>query len=151
MNQVLILAASLVAFTAMVSPPQDTPVGEQQFRALYKELVETNTTPASGSCTLAAERMGARLRAAGFADGDLHPFSTADHPKDGGLVVVYPGLNPKLGEEVGVFNGAEWLTQNRRDLIDAAFALNEGAQGELDANGMRVSHNIEAGQKTSVN
>ena len=223
MNQVLILAASLVAFTAMVSPPQDTPVGEQQFRALYKELVETNTTPASGSCTLAAERMGARLRAAGFADGDLHPFSTADHPKDGGLVVVYPGRNPKLkailllahidvvearredwtrdpfklveengafyargaiddkaeaaiwvdiliryrhenyrpkrtlklaltcGEELGVFNGAEWLTQNRRDLIDAAFALNEGAQGELDANGMRVSHNIEAGQKTSVN
>ena len=55
------------------------------------------------------------------------------------------------GEEVGPFNGAEWLTQNRRDLIDAAFALNEGAQGELDANGVRVSHNIEAGQKTSVN
>ena len=34
------------------------------------------------------------------------------------------------GEETaGAFNGAEWLTQNRRELIDAAFALNEGALG----------------------
>ena len=44
------------------------------------------------------------------------------------------------GEETaGAFNGAEWLTQNRRDLIDAAFALNEGAAGELDASGNRVA------------
>jgi acetylornithine deacetylase/succinyl-diaminopimelate desuccinylase-like protein len=208
---------------AQASPPRDTPAGEQRFRDLYQELVETNTTPAHGSCTLAAEKMAARLRAAGIPDSDLHPFSTPEYPRDGGLVVVYPGRNPALkailllahidvveakredwtrdpfklveengsfyargaiddkaeaaiwvdlliryrqehykpkrtlkvaltcGEEVGPFNGAEWLTQNRRDLIDAAFALNEGAQGELDANGVRVSHNIEAGQKTSVN
>jgi len=32
--------------------------GEAEFRSLYKELVETNTTLSTGSCTLAAERMG---------------------------------------------------------------------------------------------
>ena len=35
---------------------------EPRFRELYKELVETNTTLSAGSCTLAAERMAARLR-----------------------------------------------------------------------------------------
>jgi hypothetical protein len=38
------------------------------FLALYKELVETNTTLVGGSCTLAAERMAAHLKAAGYAD-----------------------------------------------------------------------------------
>jgi hypothetical protein len=37
-------AATLVSFSALAAPPQDTPAGEQRFRALYKELVETNTT-----------------------------------------------------------------------------------------------------------
>ena len=34
--------------------------GEVAFRALYKELVETNTSHSGGYCTLAAERMAAR-------------------------------------------------------------------------------------------
>src|SRR5690242_10710725 len=68
---------------------------EAQFRDLYKELVETNTTLSSGSCTLAAERMQARLKAAGFPDQSFHPFSVPDHPKEGGLVVIYPGKDAK--------------------------------------------------------
>ena len=57
-----VLAASLVApVTAEIRPDQVT------FRELYKELVETNTTLSAGSCTLAAERMAARLKAAGKA------------------------------------------------------------------------------------
>ena len=186
--------------------------GEAQFRELYKELVETNTSLSAGSCTLAAERLATRLRAAGFPDADLHLFSAPDHPKEGGLVAIYPGRDPKLkailllahldvveakredwardpfqlveengnfyargavddkaeaaiwvdtliryraekfrplrtlklaltcGEETaGALNGAQWLTQNRRELIDAEFAINEGASGELDANGKRVA------------
>ena len=69
--------------------------GEPQFRALYKELVETNTTLSSGSCTLAAERMAARLKAAGYPDADVNVFSTPDHPKDGGLVARLPGSDAK--------------------------------------------------------
>ena len=87
---------TMVAFSALAAPSQDTQSGEQRFRLLYKELVETNTTLSAGSCTLAAERMAAKLKAAGFPDSDLHPFAAADHPKEGGLVAVYPGRDPKL-------------------------------------------------------
>jgi acetylornithine deacetylase/succinyl-diaminopimelate desuccinylase-like protein len=192
------------------------------FRALYKELVETNTTASAGSCTLAAERMAAHLKAAGFPDQDVIVFAPPEFPKSGGLVAIYPGKDPKakailllahidvveakredwtrdpftLVEEGGYFyargasddkaqasiwvdsliryraegykprrtikmaltcgeegggpsNGASWLMANKRDLIDAAFALNEGAGGQLDDHGKRVAHTIEAGEKTS--
>ena len=46
-----------------------------------------------GSCTLAAEKMAAHLRAAGFPEADLHAFAVAEHPKDGGLVAVLPGTD----------------------------------------------------------
>ena len=42
-----------------------TPGHVAEFRGLYKELIETNTSFSVGSCTLAAERMKARLVAAG--------------------------------------------------------------------------------------
>ena len=216
--------AALFAIAAVAAPPQDSPAGVQRFRALYQELVETNTTLSAGSCTLAAQRMASRLRVAGFPDSDLHMFSAEDHPKEGGLVAVYPGRDPRskailllahldvveakredwtrdpftlveesgsfyargamddkaeaalwldlliryraenyhprrtlkvaltCGEETaGAFNGAEWLSQNRRELIDAAFALNEGGWGELDASGHRVSLDVEAGEKFPQN
>ena len=66
-----------------------------QFRALYKELVETNTTLSVGSCTDAAAKMQAHLKAAGLPDADLHPFAAPGHPKEGGLVAVLPGTDPK--------------------------------------------------------
>src|ERR1700719_3154577 len=92
----LAVAATMAAFSALAAPPQDNQAGEQRFRALYKELVETNTTLSAGNCTLAAEKMAARLKAVGFPDSDLHPFAAPDHPKEGGLVAVYPGRDPKL-------------------------------------------------------
>jgi acetylornithine deacetylase/succinyl-diaminopimelate desuccinylase-like protein len=70
-----------------------TPLRPDQaaFRALYKELVETNTTLSAGSCTLAAQRVGAHLKAAGFPAKDLIFFSAPDHPKEGGLVAILEG------------------------------------------------------------
>src|SRR5262245_11975076 len=83
----------VLAGSAAAQPAKDT--GEAAFRSLYKELVETNTTFSAGDCTLAAERMAARLKAAGFPDSDITLFTPPDHPKDGGLVAVYPGKDPK--------------------------------------------------------
>jgi len=57
------VAAVLICVRAAAEPPRDTAAGEQRFRELYKELVETNTTLSAGSCTLAAARMAARLKA----------------------------------------------------------------------------------------
>lgn len=225
MKYYLAVAATAFSLCAMAAPPpKDTSAGVERFRGLYKDLVETNTSLSAGSCTLAAERMAARLTAAGFPDGDLHPFAAPEHPKEGGLVAVYPGRDPKLkailllahldvveakredwtrdpftlveengsfyargamddkaeasiwvdlliryksenyrprrtlkvaltcGEETaGAFNGAQWLAENRRELIDAAFALNEGGWGELDSSGHRVSLDVEAGEKFPQN
>ena len=69
---------------------------QQAFFGLYKELVETDTTLSAGSCTQAAAQIGARLKAAGFADADLTYFSVPDHPKEGGLVAVMKGASPAL-------------------------------------------------------
>jgi acetylornithine deacetylase/succinyl-diaminopimelate desuccinylase-like protein len=191
-----------------------------RFREIYKELVETNTALSNGSCTEAAAKMGARLKAAGFADGDLTYFSVPEHPKDGGLVAVLPGSSKTakpilllghldvveakradwvrdpfvLNEEDGVFygrgssdmksidatwvdtlirfkeshyqpkrtvklaltcgeetlnafNGASWLAKNKRDLIDAEFALNEGGGGRADKDGKLLTQGVQVGEK----
>ena len=192
-----------------------------EFRSLYKELVETNTTLSSGSCTLAAERMAAHLKAAGIPDSQLTLFADPAHPKEGGLVAVYPGtsktLKPLLGiahldvveakredwtrdpftlveengyfygrgsfddkamaamlvdtlirfqrsgykpkrtvkialtcgeETNGAFNGVQWLAANKRSLIDAEFALNEGGGGSSDGKGHVLEQAIQVGEKT---
>jgi acetylornithine deacetylase/succinyl-diaminopimelate desuccinylase-like protein len=218
LTSAFVAAATLLAGTAHAQSRPD----QVAFRALYKELVETNTQASNGSCTDAAAKMGARLKAAGFPDSALTYFASPEYPKNGGLVAVFPGTDSKAkailllahidvveakredwtrdpftlveeggyfyargasddkaqaaiwvdslvryrqegfkprrtikmaltcGEEGGSpFNGASWLVQNRRELIDAAFALNEGAGGQLDDHGKRVAHTIEAGEKTS--
>ena len=77
-------------------PAGDPGAGEAAFRALYKELVETNTTYSVGSCTLASERMKARLLAAGYPESDLHILvdPKPNRPQDGNLVAVLPGTDP---------------------------------------------------------
>jgi acetylornithine deacetylase/succinyl-diaminopimelate desuccinylase-like protein len=56
------------------------------------------------------------------------------------------------GEETNsALNGAGWLTTNARDAIDAEFALTEGVDGDLDAQGHRVALEILAAEKTSQN
>jgi acetylornithine deacetylase/succinyl-diaminopimelate desuccinylase-like protein len=225
MHKALAAAAAFVLLTATApyAGAQDAS-GEGKFRELYKELIETNTALSNGSCTVAAQRMAARLKAAGFADADLHPFAAPGHPNEGGLVALYPGRDPKLkallllahidvveakredwtrdpfklveengsfyargviddkaeaaiwvdtlirykqenfrprhtiklaltcGEETaGAFNGAQWLAEHERGLIDAAFAVNEGAFGELDTEGRKVALEIQAGEKTAQN
>jgi acetylornithine deacetylase/succinyl-diaminopimelate desuccinylase-like protein len=202
------------------APPSGSRPDQVEFRALYKELVETNTTLSAGSCTAAADKMAARLRTVGYPDADIHPFQAEGHPKEGGLVAVLHGGDPKArpmlllahidvveakredwqrdpftlveengyfygrgssddkaeasvwvdtlirfkkegfkprrdvkvaltcGEETAsAFNGAGYLASHERALIDAAFALNEGAGGRLGAKGKPIALNIEAGEK----
>ena len=203
------LAAVVLAAAAQAVIASPLRPDQVAFRSLYKELVETNTEVTDGSCTLAAQRMAARLKAAGIPARQLTLFSVPEHPRDGGLVAVYPGSDKSLkpilllahidvvvakrsdwkrdpfklveengyfygrgtaddkaqaaiwtdmlarfarehyrpkrtikmaltcGEETdGAFNGAEWLSKNRRQLIDAGFALNEGGGGRTDGKGV---------------
>lgn len=68
---------------------------EARFRDLYRELVETNTTLSEGSCTAAAEKMRARLIAAGIPGKDMEVVVPPEFPKQGNLVARIPGTDAK--------------------------------------------------------
>src|SRR3984893_4491988 len=87
------IALMTVQCTAFAQEAPMTPLRPDQvaYRALYKELVETNTTLSAGSCTLAAQRIAAHLKTVGFTAKDLTAFSVPDHPKEGGLVAIFAG------------------------------------------------------------
>ena len=120
------MAAALMAGTAMAAPePKAGQRPDQQaFFALYKELVETNTTLSEGSCTLAAERMAARLKAAGFADEAITLFATPEHPKDGGLVAVLPGSD-KAAKPILLLAHIDVVEAKRADWVRDPFTLIE--------------------------
>jgi acetylornithine deacetylase/succinyl-diaminopimelate desuccinylase-like protein len=92
-RSILATAALLTSAAAAHSQAPLRP-DQVEFRRLYKELVETNTSLSVGSCTVAAARMQAHLAAAGFPASDLHPFADPAHPKEGGLVAILPGTDP---------------------------------------------------------
>lgn len=220
----LTLAAATLAMPA-TAQMTITPMGplrpdQQQFFELYKQLVETNTQVSNGDCTLAAQQIATRLKDAGFKDDQITVFTTPDHPKEGGIVAVWPGTDKaekamlllahidvveakrsdwerdpyKLIEENGyyyargiaddkfmaavwadtlvrfakagyhpkrtvkmaltcgeetdtAFNGAQYLASHKRDLIDAAFALNEGGGGRTDGKGHLMVQSIQVGEK----
>jgi acetylornithine deacetylase/succinyl-diaminopimelate desuccinylase-like protein len=67
------------------------------FRALYKELVEINTTLSAGSCTRAALAMGERLASSGVPQRNIHVVVPEDWPAQGNLVATLPGNSPDAG------------------------------------------------------
>src|SRR5262245_9253595 len=197
----LTIALWLVAFTSSLGAQGLAP-HQQLARDIYKQLIEINTTEATGSTTVAAEAMAVRLRAAGFPAADI--FQGGPAPRKGNLVVRLRGrsttLKPLLllahldvvearkedwsadldpfkfiekdgyyygrgtsddkamaaifvatllrmkeqgltperdivlaltaDEEGGNDNGAKWLVNNHRALVDAEFGVNEGGGGQ---------------------
>jgi acetylornithine deacetylase/succinyl-diaminopimelate desuccinylase-like protein len=87
-----LLATLLTTAVALPAVAQDN---HARYRALFQEMVETNTSLSVGSCTALAAKVAGHLKEAGFPDSDLHPFLVPDHPKEGGLVAVLPGSDPK--------------------------------------------------------
>jgi len=94
---------SLAALTLVAlfgtAPAQAAPdSGQPRFRALYQELIETDTSLSNGSCTLAAQRMQARLTAAGYAPDQFRVVVPPHFAKQGSLVGQIPGTDAKAGE-----------------------------------------------------
>jgi acetylornithine deacetylase/succinyl-diaminopimelate desuccinylase-like protein len=85
---VAVIAALVAAAPASSRAEALTPQQQLAFD-IYKELVEIDTTTATGDTKQAAEAMAARLRAAGFAEGDVQVFSPA--PRKGNLVARLRG------------------------------------------------------------
>ncbi len=113
------VAASLSAAVASAAEP-----GEPAFRALYKELVETNTTHSVGDCTLAARRMAARLKAAGFSDADLNVFVPENLPLDGGLIATLAGNDTRQGA-IMLLAHLDVVEAKREDWVRDPFTLIE--------------------------
>ena len=187
----------------------------QRLVETFRELVEIDTTEATGSTTAAAEAMAARLRAAGIPENDLHLLGP--EPRKGNLVARVRGTGKRApllllahldvveakpnewatppftlverdghyhgrgttddkamaaiwvdnlvryleagfrpdrdlvlaltaDEEGGPDNGASWLLENRRELVEAAFGLNEGGYGRA-RHGRHVSNVVQASEK----
>src|ERR1700704_2998898 len=83
----LVAAFSILSVPSGVLAAEALTPQQQLAFDIYKELVEIDTVTATGDTKQAAEAMAARLRAAGFAEGDVQVFSPA--PRKGTLV---PGL-----------------------------------------------------------
>ncbi len=93
----VVVGLALLAPLPASAQPASLRPDQAAFREIYKELVETNTSLSVGSCTEAAHRMGARLKAAGYSDADITYFAVPEHPKDGGVVAILKGSDPKAG------------------------------------------------------
>ena len=214
----LVLSSGALAQSPPLRPDQ------AEFRALYQELVETDTSATTGSCTALASKIADHFHQAGYTEDQITQFSVPEYPKEGGLVAVLPGSSKKLkpllllghidvvtakradwtrdpyklveengyfygrgtadmkamdaiwidamsrfkqagyhpkrtiklaltcGEEGGSpFNGAEWLSKHRPELLQAEFALNEGGGGRTDGHGKLLTATIHVGEKSAQN
>jgi len=191
------------------------------FRAIYKEMVEIDTSPSTGSCTRLVRAAESRLRAAEFDAADVEVVIPEGRPDDGNIVARLRAKNPQqkavlllahidvvdakradwerdpftLIEENGFFygrgasddkamaavfldlmirlkqerrfeprrdlimaltcgeetsnrvNGVDYLLKHRRELIDAAFAITEGAGGLLSDAGKPLVLQVQVGEK----
>jgi acetylornithine deacetylase/succinyl-diaminopimelate desuccinylase-like protein len=116
-----LFAAAPIAVFART--PQLRP-DQVQFRAIYKELVETNTTLSVGSCTEAAAKMGSRLKSAGFTERDLTYFADPKHPREGGVVALLRGSDPKASSLL-LLGHLDVVEANRADWTRDPFVLVE--------------------------
>ena len=121
--KVAALAAITAVPTMAAAQTADRP-DQIAFKSLYKELVETNTTHSVGDCTLAAQRMAARLKAAGFSDKDLNVFVPEGLPKDGGLIATLPGSDLKQGA-IMLLAHLDVVEAKREDWVRDPFAVIE--------------------------
>jgi acetylornithine deacetylase/succinyl-diaminopimelate desuccinylase-like protein len=118
-----------MAMTVQLVIAQEPPTGplrpdQTTFFALYKELVETNTTLSVGSCTEAAERIALHLKTAGFEDKDVTLFSVPEHPKEGGVVAVLAGTS-KSAKPMLLLGHLDVVEAKREDWTRDPFTLIE--------------------------
>lgn len=113
----LALAMVLGAPAARAAQPAKPDAGEQAFRELYRDLVETDTSATTGDCSALALSVADRFRKAGFPDGQITLFRDEAYQLDGGVVVIMPGTSTKakpmllLGHlDVSSANPRHWKT-----------------------------------------
>ena len=137
--------AVLCVSVASAQPPAPPPTfpGQAEFHDLYKELIETNTTVSAGSCTVAATEMAAHLKAAGYPDANLQILIPPNRPRDGNLLAVLHGSDPKA-KPILLLAHIDVVEARREDWVRDPFKLvEEGgyfyARGASDDKAMAAS------------
>ena len=92
-NIAVVAIAALCTFGEASAENAGPSADEAEFRALYKELIEINTTRSVGNCTRAAEAMRAHLLAAGIPPADMQILAPPEAPNDGALIAVLRGTD----------------------------------------------------------
>jgi acetylornithine deacetylase/succinyl-diaminopimelate desuccinylase-like protein len=119
-----LLGVALQGAIAQEAPMPPLRPDQVAFLALYKELVETDTTLSAGSCTLAAERLAGHLRAAGYGSDEVTLFSVPEHPKEGGLVAILRGTS-STAKPVLLLGHLDVVEARREDWTRDPFTLIE--------------------------
>ena len=116
-------ATALMVIGATVHGASLTPE-QTQFRAIYKELVEINTTLSADNCIGAVEAMAARLKSAGFPDTDIHQIAPPDRPKKSNLVALLHGTDKKA-KAILLLAHIDVVEAKREDWVRDPFTLVE--------------------------
>jgi acetylornithine deacetylase/succinyl-diaminopimelate desuccinylase-like protein len=86
------ILCGIALLPAMASAQTDAPINAEA-RAIFQQLIETNTTDSVGSVTKASDAMAQRLLAAGFSEKDVIVAGPNDRKKN--LVVRFHGSGLK--------------------------------------------------------
>jgi acetylornithine deacetylase/succinyl-diaminopimelate desuccinylase-like protein len=90
----LLVAASLVGTAPLTA--QTLRPDQVSYRAIFEELVNTDTSYSSGDCTVAARQLAERMWAAGFSQDEVRVIVPPGHEREGNLVAEYKGTSRKL-------------------------------------------------------
>lgn len=90
-----VMAAQLGGAAALLAAQTKAPPRDPAFLEMLREMVDTDSSVATGSCTAVVDKIAARMKAGGFPEKDLHIFVPDGHPKEGNLVAILPGKDPK--------------------------------------------------------
>lgn len=127
-------AAILIAATAQA---QAADAGKSEFREIYREMVETDSSPTTGSCTKVVRAAEARLTAAGFAADDVHVVIPENKPDDGNIVarIRAPGAKKKgvlLLAHIDVVDAkrADWERDPFKLIEENGFFYGRGAEDD---------------------
>jgi acetylornithine deacetylase/succinyl-diaminopimelate desuccinylase-like protein len=134
----MLVCAPAAADSAAPQPPPETRTLARKF---LKELIAINSTHTYGSSG-AAHWVTDQLRAAGFADQDIHELAPGDHPTKGNAVVRLHGRNK--AKPILFIGHLDVVEAKREDWNFDPFSLTERdgwlyGRGTIDMKGQDVA------------
>jgi acetylornithine deacetylase/succinyl-diaminopimelate desuccinylase-like protein len=92
----LFAAATVTLATTGPLSAQTLRPDQANYRAIFEELVNTDTSYSSGNCTAAAKQLARRMRTAGFTGDEVRIIIPPGLEREGNLVAEFKGTSKKL-------------------------------------------------------